>query len=148
MHRNHENWICAVDARRGRLLRCSKTPAGRCHVDEVDSIECDVPEAERGRPSPRVGRNGRAFSPEGNDHEERLHRFAKDVTDWLVEQARDRRLEHVTVFAPPRLLGELRKTRPSQLNGLWREQEADVAHLDAGELAKHPIVRQLVGVGA
>jgi protein required for attachment to host cells len=133
-----------VDAGRGRLLECSRTPAGRLHVDEIESIENDHEAYEHGRPSPRAGKSGNTYASGGHESEHQLHRFAKEVAVWIERKSDQLGLEAVSVFSAPRFLGELRKLYGPALARRVREHSADLTHLAAAGLARHPAVEELL----
>jgi len=139
-------WICTADARGAKLLRCGVAPPGRCHVELADSLVYETHPHNHDRTNPVAGRRDRISRPQGHESENQLHQIAKQLTAWLERNVNDRRLERVVVFAPPKLLGVLRKTYPPALNSRLRAREADLAHLDAHALAHHPTVRQLIGL--
>ena len=53
-------------------------------------------------------------------------------------------IDHLVVFATPRLLGVLRKVPLGLLKGHVEELEGNLIRLEAGQLAEHPLVRKLV----
>jgi hypothetical protein len=53
-------------------------------------------------------------------------------------------IDRLVIFAPPRMLGELRKASSQLLAGHLKELEGNLMRLDAGQLAEHPMVRDLV----
>ena len=144
MPKNSEAWFVVADAGRGRLLRCARVAHGRIHVDEHGSVENRVEEHEHGRPSPRSGKSGKTYASGGHEDEYRIHRFAKEVTAWLEKALARHRCETLALFAAPRFLGELRKTYGHALATRIREHQADLTHLDAAGLAKHPAIEELL----
>jgi protein required for attachment to host cells len=79
-----------------------------------------------------------------HDVEERERRFAGETVDWLQKNAKKHDIERLVIFAPPRMLGVLRKSSSGLLAGHLEELEGNLMRLDPGQLAEHPMVRQLV----
>ncbi len=138
--------ICffVVDGGRGRLLKCSKVPPGRVHVEELDNIENQIEEHEHGRPSPRTGKSGNTYASGGHEDEHQRRRFAKEVVAWIEKRADRIDKQAITMFAAPRFLGELRKLFSPALVKRIREHRADLAQLSTSELAKHAAVIDLL----
>jgi protein required for attachment to host cells len=79
-----------------------------------------------------------------HDVEEKERRFASTLAGWLQTKAEKHEIDHLVVFAPPRLLSVLRKGPLGLSNGHIETLEGNLMHLDAGQLAEHPMVRVLV----
>jgi protein required for attachment to host cells len=137
-------WFFVVDGGRGRLLRCSRVPHGRLHVDEVSAIEYRPEEHERGRPSPRTGKSGNTYASRGREDEYQIRRFAKEVVDWIAKHADRIETPSITLFAAPRFLGELRKLYGPALSKRIDERQGDLTQLSRAGLAKHPAVTELL----
>jgi hypothetical protein len=116
-------WIIVVNGGRGRLLKCGRVPPGRLHVDEVSAVEHEPELHEHVRPSPRSGKSGNTYASGGHEDEYRIP---------------------IQLFAPPRFLGELRKLYGPLLTRRIEEHQADLTHLSAAALAKHPAVAALL----
>jgi protein required for attachment to host cells len=143
MELQSQTWFFVVDGGRARLLTGGRVPPGRFHVEERESIENHSEEHEHGRPSPRAGRSGNSYASEGHEDEHQLRRFAKQVVAWVDGHLARHPGGRVTLFAPPRFLGELRKLFPPALASRIDERQADLTHLSAAGLAKHPAVLEL-----
>jgi len=135
-----ELWLLVADRQRARLLSGASTPHGRLHVEERAILEEEWDELQRGRPSPRTGKNGHSYASGGHEDDERIHRFAKGVASWLERELVGRRIARLHAFAAPRLLGELRGVVPGRLYERLVEHALDLAHLTPGELAVHEAV--------
>ena len=133
--RNHA-WFALADAEHCRLLCCRLTEQGTQHVDEHDVLENTFPEREPLRPQTGDGMT--------HDVEERERRFAGKIVEWLQENAKKHEIGRLVIFAPPRMLGVLRKASSGLLAGHLKELEGNLMRLDAGQLAEHPMVRALV----
>jgi len=146
MGNSNEVWALLADTRRGRLLRCVERQHGRVRVEEYDSIENTWPGREHGRSSPLWKNATITFGIEDNDRED-LRRFVKEVVTWLEHRIERFGIQRVHILASGRFLGVLRRVRPTRLaKQRALERKADLTHLSAGKLAKHPVIRQLVGL--
>ncbi|HSS65970.1 MAG TPA: host attachment protein [Gammaproteobacteria bacterium] len=129
-------WFALADAENCRLLCCRLTEQGTPHVDEYEAIENAYPERERMRPQTGDGIT--------QDVEERERRFAGKIVENLQENVKKHEIDHLVIFAPPRMLGALRKASSGLLPGHLQEFEGNLMRLDAGQLAEHPMVRDVV----
>ena len=132
---NHA-WFALADAEHCRLLCCRLTRQGTQHVDEYGALENTLPEAEHARPKTGDGMT--------HDIEEEQRRFAGEIVKWLKEKAREHDIDSLAIFASPRMLGALRKASSGLLKGHLEELEGNLMRLKAGQLAEHPMVRELV----
>jgi len=129
-------WFALADAEHCRLLCCRLTRQGTQHVDEYGAFENTLPEAEHARPMTGDGMT--------HDIEEEERRFGAQIVDWLRRRAEEHKIDRLVIFAPPRMLGVLRKASSGLLAGHLKELEGNLMRLDAGQLAQHPMVRDLV----
>lgn len=138
------HWFVTADDREARLFSIGATPGGHTHVEELDARRSlDLHEHDHGQPTPIGG------ASRGGDEERR--RFASEIRDWAAEVATERGIEHLPVFAASRMLGELRsqlEVHPigvGQPHALQVElKPSELGGLNAGELADHPAIRQLI----
>ncbi|MFH1748085.1 MAG: host attachment protein [Planctomycetota bacterium] len=128
-------WFALADAEHCRFLCCRLTKQGTQHVDEHGRFENTLPEAEHARP---MGQDGMT-----HDIEEEERRFWAQIVDWLRRKAEEYAIDRLAIFAPPRMLGVLRKASSGLLKGHLQELEGNLMRLDAGQLAEHPLVREL-----
>jgi len=133
--RNHA-WFALADTEHCRLLCCRLTKQGTQHVDEYGAFENALPEAEHLRPMTEDGMT--------HDIEEEERRFAGQIVEWLRKKAEAHKIDRLVIFAPPRMLGVLRQASSGLLKGHLEELKGDLMRLDAGRLAEHPMVRELV----
>jgi len=133
--RNHA-WFALTDAEHCRLLCCRLTEQGSQHVDEYGRFENTLPEAEHRRPMTQDGMT--------HDIEEEERRFGAQIVDWLRRKAEEHEIDRLAIFAPPRMLGVLRKASSGLLKGHLEELKGNLMRLEPGELAQHPMVRDLV----
>jgi protein required for attachment to host cells len=136
IERQNQAWFALADAEHGRLLCCSLTERGTPHVDEYDSLKNTLPQQEHVRPASQSG--------ETHNVEDNERRFAGRIVEWLQESARKHAIDHLAIFAAARMLGVLRKATPRLLAGHLEQLKGDLMRLNAGELAEHPMIRQLV----
>jgi protein required for attachment to host cells len=137
-------WFTVADAKRCRLLRCRLTAQGTPHVDQIDKLESKPPEHEHGRPMALAGMTGHSFAAPHHDIEEEVRRFAAQIVEWLQEKSAHYGIERLTILAPPRLLGALRKTPPGSLKGRIEELEGNLMPLEVDALSEHPLIRRLL----
>jgi protein required for attachment to host cells len=79
-----------------------------------------------------------------HDVEEKERRFAGNIVEWLQENAKKHEIDRLVIFAPPRMLGILRKASSGLLPGHLKELEGNLMRLRVGQLAEHPMIRDLV----
>jgi len=129
-------WFALADADHCRLLCCRLTEQGTPHVDEYDAIENTFPEREHLRPQTGDGMT--------HDVEEKERRFAGMIVEKLQENVKKHGIDRLVIFATPGMLGALRKVSSQLLAGHLLELEGNLMRLRAGQLAKHPMIRDLV----
>ncbi|MGR9092621.1 MAG: host attachment protein [Gammaproteobacteria bacterium] len=129
-------WFALADAEHCRLLCCRLTEQGTPHVDEHDALENTSPERERLRPQTGDGMT--------HDVEERERRFAGKIVERLQEDVKKHEIDRLVIFAPPRMLGILREASSGLLAGHLEELEGNLMRLRVGQLAEHPLIRELV----
>ena len=134
-----EVWILLADTRQARLLRGKRTPQGRPHLDEVGRLENPPMDHEHGRPSPLGGKDGRAYASFSHEEEEHQSRFANKVAAWIEKELRSGN-GGISVCAPSRFLGALRKVMPNHLKAQVREHEGELTNLSPGDLARHATI--------
>lgn len=153
----HQHCIVTVDARRAAFYAVDRSPGAGAQLKHLGSIENSheaehehhrpalLGGSERGSSTSRSGAHaGRHPLAEGHAAEEETLRFTREVGQWLTRVKAEFGARRVTVFAPPRCLGLLRKEL-----GAWREVpellEAELTHLRPPELAAHPAVLKVIG---
>jgi len=137
VERGNHAWLALVDAEHCRLLCCRLTEQGTQHVDEYGRFENTLPEAEHARPMSQDGMT--------HDIEEEERRFGGQIVDWLRRKAKEHSIDRLAICATPRMLGVLRKASSGLLKGHLEELKGDLMRLEAGQLAEHPMVRELLG---
>jgi len=140
----HRAWLVVADTHRAKLLECSPTPTGRCHVEERDAIEQQWEGHEHGRPSPLAGKTGNSYAARHHEAEEDIQRFARQLIEWLTKAVEINDISRMTVFAPPRFVGALRKVCPDRLAGVLDVRVGDLMNLPADALPAHPLIEGLL----
>lgn len=139
-------WVLLADARHGRLLCCGLTPQGRCHVDDCDSIQNDWPGHDHPRSSPLWKGTGVSYGIEDDEVREPTRRFARRVAAWAHHKMAQYEIEHIAILAPPHFLAALRDERSADLAGKAVGHQGEFTNVPTSELAKHPTIRELVGL--
>jgi protein required for attachment to host cells len=139
-------WFALVDAERCRLLRCDLTKQGTHRVQEARAFENRWPKHRHGRPMALGGMTGDTYASPHHYVGERLRRFASDVVKRLRAECTEYLIERLTIIAPPRLVGELRKLDDVR-NGRFEFQEGELMQFSTAALAVHPLIRNLVDAG-
>lgn len=134
---NHA-WFALTDAASCRLLCCSLTRRGKHHIDEYDAFENTLPEQEHSRPMTNAGAT--------HNVEDNERRFAGEIVTWLKKRTEQYQIDRLVIFAPPRMLGVLRMVPLGSLKGKVEELKGDLMRLKTGQLADHPMVRELVAL--
>jgi protein required for attachment to host cells len=132
----HHAWFALTDTESCRLLCCSLTLRGKYHVDEYDTLANTLPEQEHMRPMTNAGTT--------HNVENKERRFATEIVEWLKKKTNKHGMDHLIIFAPPRLLGVLRMVPLGALKGHVEELQGDLMRLNPGQLADHPRIRELV----
>ncbi len=136
VERQNHAWFVLADAEHCRLLCCRLTEQGTQHVDEHETLDNTFPEHEHLRPQTGDGMT--------HDIEEKERRFAGQIVGWLKKRVDTHKIGRLVILATPRMLGVLRRFRPRLSNGLLQGIEGNLVRLEAGQLADHPMVRDLV----
>ena len=129
-------WFALADAEHCRLLCCRLTEQGTQHVDEHERLDNTFPEHEHLRPQTGDGMT--------HDIEEKERRFAGQIVGWLKKRVDTHKIGRLVILATPRMLGVLRRFRPRLSNGVLQGLEGNLVRLEAGQLADHPMIRDLV----
>jgi len=91
------------------------------------------------------GMSGDSYASPHHFAGERVRRFAGDVIHRLEAECKERQVERLTIIAPPRFMGELRKLYDSQ-RGRFELQEGELMQFSAAALAVHRVIRSLIGL--
>ncbi len=136
-------WFALVDTERCRLLQCDLTKQGTHRVREVSAFENRWPKHRRGRPMALGGMTGNSYASPHHYVGERVRRFAADVISLLEAECKKRQVERLTLIAPPRFMGELRK-RYDQQNERFELREGELMQFSTAALAGHPVIQSLI----
>lgn len=129
-------WFALADAESCRLLACSLTRRGKHHVREYDAMLNTLPEQEHIRPMTGGG------TTHNVENKERC--FGGEILAWLRSRADQYAIDRLVIFAPPRMLGVLRAVPLGTLKGHVEELEGNLMRLNAGQLAAHSRIRELL----
>ena len=129
-------WFALADAGSCRLLCVGTNEQGLRRVDEHGVIEDSVPEREH------VGSKTYAGATNGVENSER--RFAAEIINWLETKSVQYKVDHLFLLAPPCMLGVLRQFPLGSLKGRVEGLKSDVMRLNAGQLANHAMIRELL----
>jgi protein required for attachment to host cells len=133
-----------VDSEQCRLLSGGLTERGTPQVKEHEALANTLPRTERGRPMALGGMTGHSYAEPHRHDQERQRRFAREVAEWLSRQARRRAIQRLVVFAPSKLLGELRRMRIGTSACQVQTREGALTHLEPDQLAEEARVRRLL----
>lgn len=136
--------IVVADQRRARLAAGKRLRNGRVHVEALSRLEEQWDESLHKNPPSRSDVSGHVFDNRGHTDGERIHRFAREMLQWLDGERPKHAWERMILFAEPRLLGALRREAPSALQKEWKEYALDLSGLSDGELALRPEVLELL----
>jgi protein required for attachment to host cells len=135
-------WFMVASRNTARLMRGQMIDGGRCHVQEEAIFEHESLEKEFHRPSSRMGRAG--STQESHIAEEAMARFARKVANELEKMMQEKGIGDMKLFAPPRMMGALKKAVPNRVADRINHYQADLAHLPDASLAKYPEVMHMV----
>lgn len=107
-------WVLVADGEKALFLR-NLTDAQDPHLEVVRKEEQENPKdidqsANRPGRMSDTGVNQRSALDDTDWHELAKERFADDLADLLFQQAHKHRFEKIVLIAPPKTLGELRKS--------------------------------------
>lgn len=145
---DHSVFFATCDLRSLRFLTARPMPRQRLHVEESERFASRwIDFHEHARPL-MLGRGPKAnasqhFADEHREPEELAARFARDAVGRLDEVSREVRAGRLPVFAEGRFLGHLRAAAAAARSHVVL-LHGNLAPLDAGELAVHPLVVELV----
>lgn len=132
----NRTWFALADTEICRLLCCSLTRRGKYHVGEYDVLKNTLPQQEHSRPQTDAGTT--------HYQEDNERRFGGQIVEWLKNRVTHHEIDHLVIFAPPRILGILRKVPLGGLKEHVEELQGDLMRLSPGQLADHPMIRELL----
>jgi hypothetical protein len=89
------------------------------------------------------GMTGDSYASPHHYVAERIRRFAEDVIKQLEAECKKRQVERLTIIAPARFMGELRKLSDPQ-SARFELCEGELMQFPTAALADHPVVRKLI----
>jgi len=134
-------WLLVADASRAQIY------AGRSPVAKLREVQAfDHPEGRaqaRDLVTDRPGRRSddatahlSALDRNVKDREEEM--FAKELSDFVDSEHTQHRFEHLSIVAPPSMLGHLRDKLPSRVRDAVLEEVAKtVTHQPISEIRDH-----------
>lgn len=138
-----EAWIVLADHYQARLLGCTTTPTGRCHLTEYGSTESPIPDITFDKPSAVSGTAGHSYAERRRRLEEEYRRFARQLGRWMSECIERFDIEHLTVFAPESSHTHVR----SHLRKAHRDRVAfrgeNLLQLSQDALCRHHLITSL-----
>ncbi len=137
-------WAVLADERHAFLVQVDPGREGYCHVQELDRLVEHWEPREHTRPSPLGNKKGHDYASFHHEAEERLTRFAHELSRWVGKQVQAHQIKQLTLFAPPKLMGTLRPMWGARLSKRINEHEADLAHRPPNRLAEHQAIKELV----
>lgn len=140
----HKIWIVLTNFHQARLLACSTTPTGHCHIVEVDTIESPPSRFLRDKDSDRSEVTGDVFADSQSALEEEHRRFAKTLALWVDKVFSQNEIEHLTIFAPPRSIGYLRQYLGHEHREQIDLQNENLIQLPDDALQRHPAIAELM----
>ena len=146
MNTQDSKWLLLADRRQGRLLCCSVTRHGRCHVEEYDTLQSDSPAKEHEVSSPIRKQGSITYGIEDRGDMEEIKHFVRQLNEWLPRVIQKHSIEDLVVIASSRVLGELRTMLEPEVKRHCDLKKGVWIHLSIRELAEHPVVRELVGL--
>jgi protein required for attachment to host cells len=135
-------WFMVASHNTARLMKGQMTPGGRCQVQQEAALHHEGLDKEFHRPTARAGKWG--STQESHVAEESMARFARKVASELEKMMSQKGIEDVKLFAPPKMMGELKKAVAKRVAGRIDHHQADLAHLPDARLAQYPLVKNMV----
>lgn len=131
-------WIAVADGEKALIFKNDDTPDNPfLHILSKEEIE-NPPNREqaanrRGRlPDPGAGGAQRSAVSDTDWHQFEKERFAKDFADKLNKAAMKNAFDHLVIYAPPQVLGNLRRE-------LHKEAEARLIFAVDKDLTNHTV---------
>lgn len=143
--------IAVTDSRKGLLFRARASSDGSVRLEVLGSLDVPAPDREHHRPTllggterrGSVARSGASAAQHnggfGHDEEEDLRRAAASLAQWLEHSAKEISATEIAVFAPHKLLPNLRD-RLSRGSLSPELRAAELAGLTVDQLSQHPLV--------
>ena len=129
-------WVLIADGEKALFLR-NKTDEDDPNLDVRDKDTQDNPKdidqsANRPGRMPDTGNSQRSAMDDTDWHELAKDRFAADLADKLYERVHSGKMDRLVLVAPPKILGELRKSLHKEVS------DRVVGEIDK-TLTNHPV---------
>ena len=136
-------WIVLADGAHARIFTNTGPGTGLIEIKDWESQQARKPTRDlgtdrpgRGHESATYGRH--ALAPREDWHEGEKANFAHDVASYLNRQGSAGAFDQLILAAPPRTLGELRKSiDPATVDRLKSEINKDLTKIPLAELGDH-----------
>jgi hypothetical protein len=141
--------LATVDAHRAFFFLCRSTPRSQWRIEPGDEFHNAWDQrTQHARPTV-LGRGPSAsaaqhFADRKHEVEELDRRFARAVAGWLARCAGEVPVDRLVLFAAPKFIARLRPEL-SNLPIPFDLHEAQLTHLHADQLARHPAVLESLG---
>jgi protein required for attachment to host cells len=135
--KGHTTWILVADGARARIYQNQGLGLGLTETRFLEMVGMHEP--TRSINADREGRMGQgAMVHSADPHREQKRVFARDIAEFLDDQAQANAFDRLVLVAPPKALGDLRE----KLNGavstkIVGEMAKDLTHVEMRELPKH-----------
>jgi len=137
-------WLIIADHYQARLLGCSETPTGRCHITEYSTIESPISDIEYARPCALAGMTGYSYAANHKRLEEEYRRFARQLGRWINTCLSRFRIQELTAFVPVRSHQDvLAQVRHDDRNRVTLRGE-NLMRLSRDTLCRHRLVSELI----
>jgi len=136
-------WVVLADGARARVLENTGPGTGLVELEEWESAEARKPTRELGTERPgRVHESAtesrHAIAPHSDWHEMEKANFAGDLARYLKRHGDAGKFDQLVLAAPPRTLGELRKSIDAATAGLLKaEINKDLTNIPVAEIGAH-----------
>lgn len=135
-----ETWVVLASYDQATLVRYHSPSAMRCLSEEVDHTESPMPLSGHTPARNISGNLDRRYSVRCKILEEERRRFSHLLFRWLKDTVEQRRLSHITIFAPEkmiRLLGPLvEQMQPARVDLC----PGDLTYQSDDKLQRHPAI--------
>jgi hypothetical protein len=146
-----EYWISTLDEAGGRLLCFRRAGGGRWSFEEVSNIVNKHRQTRIHERTAMLGRTGEArpqLASLPHETEEDRRRFANEAAAWLMDAMRWNQVDSVDLFAPGRMLHDLRDEWPRDRRGSVVDHEGELTNIPLQELAQHPAIVLVLGLSS
>lgn len=143
MAKINRTWVMVADAARARFFMSDGNdlqPIANATFDNpaAHGHSRDLVSDKPGRTIESVGGARHAEEPKHDPHRTAKAEFARRVADYVEQNARDDKFDHLVMVAPPQLLGDLRGALgPHAAARLSATAPKDLTKIAAADLKSH-----------